>query len=116
MILSKNTPLLNASLVFIPLSKNQIPNILNKEVIAIYDDFWNTSKENIDKILKENPNHKRYEYKMWVLKKVDDEYRWYEDWEDVKEDIGTEFNAIKYFAFKPTLYSQNGSLANIQVR
>ena len=41
MILSKNTPLLNASLLFIPLSKNQIPNILNKEVIAIYDDFWN---------------------------------------------------------------------------
>lgn len=116
MILSKNTPLLNASLVFIPLSKNQIPNILNKEVIAIYDDFWNTPKENIDKILKENPSHKRYEFKMWVLKKVDNEYRWYEDCEDVKEDIGTEFSAIKYFAFKPMLYSQNGSLANIQVR
>ena len=53
---------------------------------------------------------------MWVLKKVDNEYRWYEDWEDVKEDIGTEFNAIKYFAFKPMLYSQNGSLSDIQVR
>ena len=116
MILSKNTPLLNASLVFIPLSKNQIPNILNKEVIAIYDDFWNTSKENIDKILKENPNHKRYEFKMWVLKKVDNEYRWYEDWEDVTENIGTNFEAVKYFAFKPMIYSQNGSLANIQVR
>ena len=115
-MMSKNTPLLNASLIFIPLSKNQIPNILNKEVIAIYDDFWNTSKENIDKILKENPSYKRYEFKMWVLKKVDNEYRWYEDWEDVTEDIGTEFNAIKYFAFKPMLYSQNGSLSDIQVR
>lgn len=116
MILSKNTPLLNASLLFIPLSKNQIPNILNKEVIAIYDDFWNTSKENIDKILKENPNHKRYEFKMWVLKKVNNEYRWYEDLEDVTEDIGTKFEAVKYFAFKPKLFSQNGSLAGIQVR
>lgn len=32
MILSKNTPLLNASLLFIPLSKNQIPNILKEEL------------------------------------------------------------------------------------
>ena len=111
---------LNAQLTFFPMTEKQIENVLDKEVIVIYDSFWNCSEDDINclEVFPEFPDCLRYQLKLRVLRKekYTEEYRWHHPREDVTENVGTEFEAVKYFAFKPKLFLQNGSLADIQVR
>lgn len=112
-------PLLYADLTFYPMTKNQIENVLNKEVIAIYDNYYEFTPEELENSHKEHPNapKERYSLQFLVLRKEPnkEEYRRYAEFEDPTEDIGTKLKSVIYYAFKPQLRLQNGSIAEIQI-
>lgn len=113
-----NKPLLYADLTFYPMTEKQIENVLNKEIIAIVDNHYEYTPEELKNLYKQNDASKeRYSIHRLVLRKEPntDEYRWYEEWEDPTEDIGTKLKSVVYYAFKPQLKLQNGSVADIQI-
>lgn len=96
--MNKN-PILTATLTFIPMDKYQIQNVLNKPVLVLFDAYYDIrGKKSTPKYTLET---------MW-LRKVGDEYRWYEDSCGDSDSWG--FGAVSYFAFAPKrLYYQNGN-------
>ena len=112
-------PLLYADLTFYPMTEKQIENVLNKEVLAIYDNYYEFTPDELENLYKEHHNafKERYSLLLLVLRKEPntDEYRWYEKLEDPTEDIGTKLKSVVYYAFKPQLKLQNGSVSDIQI-
>ena len=112
-------PLLYADLTFYPMTEKQIENVLDKEVIAITDNYYEYTTEELDNFYKEYPSapSQRYTLELLILRKEKDreEYRWYLDGEEVDEDEGSAFKYVTYFSFKPQLMLQNGNKASIQL-
>lgn len=118
--MSRFKELLYADLTFYPMTENQIENVLNKEIIAIVDNNYEYTPEELKHFYKKHPNEfkESYSLQFLVLRKEPDkeeEYRWYAEFEDPTEDIGTKLKSVVYYAFKPQLRLQNGSVAEIQI-
>ncbi len=114
-----NEPLLYADLTFYPMTEKQIKDVLNKEIIAIVDNYYEYTPEELGNFYKEYPNapSQRYTMELFILRKEKDreEYKWYLYGEEVDEDEGSDFKYVTYFSFRPKLRLQNGNKANIQI-
>jgi hypothetical protein len=96
--MNKN-PILTATLTFIPMDKYQIQNVLDKPVLVLFDACYD---------IRGSKRCSKYTIETMWLRKVGDEYRWYEDSCSDSDSWG--FGAVSYFAFAPKrLYYQNGN-------
>lgn len=92
-------PWLTITLTFTPMDEYQIPAVLDKPVLVLFDAYHD---------IRGNKRCSKYTLETMWLRKVGDEYRWYEDSCSDSDSWG--FGAVKYYVYAPKhLNYQNGN-------